>query len=412
MSPTPRPDDVAWALRSAVGTGVYVHVPFCAHRCGYCDFAAFSDLDDLMPAYVTRLEAEAAARLHGPAASVFVGGGTPSRLPPELLARVLAAVPKADGAECTVEMNPESATDDVLASAVAGGATRVSFGMQSAVSHVLEFLERRHTPDAVPAAVAAARSAGVAEVNIDVIYGTPGESDADWDATLDAVLDCDPDHVSAYALGVEAATPLGRAVAAGERPAPDDDEQARRLAHTVDRLADAGLVRYEISNWARRRPSVHNLRYWSGGAYAGIGNGAHSWDPVAGVRSWNHRHPRTWVDADGPVADREVLTDDERDVETLLLGLRRVCGVALDDPATVPVDLVDGGLVRHDAGDGRLRCTTAGLAVHSAVVLALLDAGVRARSDVAGRPGGTAGGDGRGEGRGDGPVLSSGHDAE
>lgn len=396
MIATPRPDDVAWARSSVVGTGVYVHVPFCAHRCGYCDFAAFSDLDDLMPAYVTRLEAEAAARLHGPAASVFVGGGTPSRLPPELLARVLAAVPKADGAECTVEMNPESATDEILAAAVAGGATRVSFGMQAAVAHVLAFLERRHTPDAVPAAVAAARTAGVAEVNIDVIYGTPGESDEDWDATLDAVLDCDPDHVSAYALGVEAATPLGRAVAAGERPAPDDDVQARRLARTVERLADAGFVRYEISNWARRRPSVHNLRYWSGGAYTGLGNGAHSWDPVATERSWNHRHPRTYVDAADPVADREFLTDAERDIETLLLGLRRVCGVSVVDPAAVPDDLVDGGLVRWNAADGRLCCTTAGLAVHSSVVLALLDAGVRARSDAGGTdrgdgPGGRAG---------------------
>jgi len=370
-------DAPAWCHAAATGLGAYVHVPFCSHRCGYCDFAAFAGLDDLMQPYVERLITEIGVKVAEPAASVFVGGGTPSRLGPELLGRLLAAVPVGPGAEVTVEMNPESATREVLAAAAAGGCNRVSFGMQSSAPHVLAFLERRHDPSAVAAAVVGAREAGISTVNLDLIYGTPGESAADWEASLDAALGLEPDHISAYALTVEGATPLGRAVAEGRMPAPDDDVCADRLAALVSRLGEAGFVRYEVSNWSRGAPCLHNLRYWSDGAYVGCGNGAHGYDPVAGVRSWNHRHPTAYAASVDPEAGREVLDDATRRHERLFLGLRRCAGVEWADPGSIPPELLAAGLVA--AGGGRLRLTDAGMAVASAVTARLAEA---AESDV------------------------------
>ncbi len=360
----PRPHDQWWAERSAAGLGVYVHVPFCAHRCGYCDFATFAGLEGLAEGYVQRVCAEIAERVPGPAATVFVGGGTPSVLAPDLLGRLLGAVPKEAGAECTVEMNPESASAGVLAAVREAGANRVSFGMQSAAPHVLAFLERRHSPGRVAAAVTDARTAGFEEVNLDLVCGTPGESGPDWDATLDVALALGPTHLSVYALTVEDATPLGRAVATGERPAPDEDAAADRLAVAARRLREAGYARYEISNWARHKPCLHNLRYWSGGAYVGVGAAAHSYDPGVPERRWNHRHPRTYMEAADPVAGSEVLDGPTRETEALWLGLRRACGVPAPDH--VPGHLLEGGLCTLDAG--RLRLTERGMAVADGVV--------------------------------------------
>ena len=332
----PSADDVSWADESARGLGVYVHVPFCARRCGYCDFAAFDGLEDLTHEYVERVRGEIRERVDVPAATVFVGGGTPSLLPPELLRALIDEVPVETGAEVTVEMNPESASPAVIEAAAAAGANRISMGMQSANARVLDFLDRAHSPGCVAAAVAAARTAGFDELNLDLIYGTPGETAADWAQTLDAAIALGPSHVSAYALTVEPATSLGRAVALGVASEPDDDECADRLAQTAEVLTEAGFVRYEISNWSRSRPCVHNLRYWSGGAYVGVGCGAHSYDPSARRRSWNVRHPRTYVDAANPCQGGEILGQDELRDEQLMLGLRRACGLPAGNVSASP----------------------------------------------------------------------------
>lgn len=368
----PPADALAWCDAAREGVGLYVHVPFCSHRCGYCDFAAFSELDTMMPEYVDRVVAEVRRRVAEAPSTVFVGGGTPSRLGPGLLHRLLAAIPRRPGAEVTVEMNPESATPEVIAAAVEGGATRLSFGLQSAASHVLAFLERAHGPDTAAAAVAAARDAGVTDLNLDLIYGVPGESASDWAETLDFALSLEPEHLSCYALTVETGTPLGRGVAAGAVPAPDDDIAAARLAHACRRLEGAGYTRYEVSNWSRARPCVHNLRYWSGGAYLGVGNGAHSYDPATRTRSWNHRHPRTYLSAADPVAGSEALDAGQARDEAVMLGIRRCAGIEWPPDAPCPADLLANDLVRRQGS--RVVLTAAGMSLAGAVTLALLAA--------------------------------------
>lgn len=363
-------DALAWCDAAAEGAGLYVHVPFCSHRCGYCDFAAFSGLDDLMAAYVDRVVAEISDRVPEATATVFVGGGTPSRLGPDLLQRLLDAIPRRPGAEVTVEMNPESATRDVIDAAVGAGATRLSFGMQSTAPQVLEFLERSHRPGAVAAAVEAARDAGVTDINLDLIYGVPGESDSDWTHTLGFALSLEVEHLSCYALTVESGTPLGRRVAAGELRRPDDDTAAERLATACSRLGAADYVRYEVSNWSKGRPCVHNLRYWSGGAYRGAGNGAHSFDPATHTRSWNHRHPRAYLEAADPRAGSEVLDAAQVRDEAVMLGIRRAAGIEWPAGVAVPQVLLDNHLVIRRGT--RIALTEAGMALAGAVTLELL----------------------------------------
>ena len=318
--------------------GVYVHVPFCVTRCGYCDFNTYTDLGGLQATYAQAAIAEVrlARQVLGDAApvvdTVFVGGGTPTLLPPADLAAVLDAVRScfglAPGAEVTTEANPDSVDPASLAALRAAGFTRVSFGMQSAVPHVLAVLERTHTPGRPEAAVTEAYAAGFDEVSLDLIYGTPGESDADWQASLDAAVAAGPTHVSAYALIVEQGTRLGRQVARGELPAPDDDVLADRYLMAEESLG--GLGWYEVSNWGA--PCRHNLGYWRGGDWWGVGPGAHS--HVGGVRWWNVKHPAAYAARVGagesPGAGREVLTDEERRVERVLLEVRLREGVPLD----------------------------------------------------------------------------------
>ncbi|MCC7076158.1 MAG: radical SAM family heme chaperone HemW [Acidimicrobiia bacterium] len=376
---TAPPDHAVWAERAAGGLGVYVHVPFCTHRCGYCDFAAFAGLEDLVADYVDALVAEIGGRVDTPADTVFVGGGTPSVLSASELGRLIDAIPRRPDAEVTVEMNPESASGAVLDAARRAGANRVSFGMQSVRPHVLEVLERRHRHGAVETAVAAARVAGFDEVNVDLIYGTPGESEADWAASLEAALALEPDHVSAYALGVEVNTPLGQAVQRGLAHGPEDDVLAARLDTAVHVLRDAGLVRYEISNWTRRRPCLHNLRYWSGGRYVGVGSGAHSFEPSRGLRTWNVRHPRTYIAHMRERGDArqgsEHVTGDAAALERLALGTRRACGMTItpQEAARVPPELVAWGFVdvRHENGVPRLKLTDGGMAVANGIVVEL-----------------------------------------
>jgi putative oxygen-independent coproporphyrinogen III oxidase len=329
--------------------GVYVHVPFCRERCDYCAFATYTDRDHLMERYADACVLELRRWFEeadlAPASSVFFGGGTPSRLRPETLCRILEAVPRSPGAEVTVECNPEDADDAHLGPYRRAGVTRVSFGLQSTQAHVLAGLGRRHVPHAAEAISDEVHAAGFATWNLDLIFGAATESDRDWAATLDQVLALDdpPPHLSAYGLTVEPGTPL----AADPPRHPDDDVEARRYEHAGAVLTAAGYDWEEISNWARPGHECrHNHLYWEQGDYLGIGSAAHS--HRAGTRWWNMRTPDRYVDAveagRSPEAGREELTREQREFEALSLSLRTPRGVpweCLERP-----DALDG-LVEH-----------------------------------------------------------------
>ncbi|HEY3259936.1 MAG TPA: radical SAM family heme chaperone HemW [Pseudonocardiaceae bacterium] len=329
--------------------GVYVHVPFCATRCGYCDFNTYtpgelaSSASPASPASwleAVRRELAMAAQVLGPdvpaADTVFVGGGTPSLLGAEGLTAVLAAVRAmfglAAGAEVTTEANPESTSPAFFAGIRAAGFTRVSLGMQSAAPHVLAVLDRTHTPGRAVEAALEARAAGFEHLNLDLIYGAPGERDGDLMASLEAVLATGADHVSAYALIVEDGTALAARVRRGELPAPDDDVLAARYELVDAVLTGAGMNWYEVSNWARGESARcrHNLGYWRGGDWWGVGPGAHS--HVGGVRWWNVKHPAAYAArlaaGPSPAFAREVLSPAERRLERIMLELRLSDGLS------------------------------------------------------------------------------------
>ncbi|WP_344157246.1 radical SAM family heme chaperone HemW [Nocardioides koreensis] len=398
----PVPEDGALPPAALEGVGerpfgLYVHVPFCTVRCGYCDFNTYtaeelggaSAAPGASRATYAQAAIEEVRRVRKalgdrdvPVSTVFFGGGTPTLLPAGDLTAVVAAIESelglAPGAEVTTESNPDSVTRADLEELRAGGINRVSFGMQSAVGHVLRTLDRTHDPRRVPDAVAWAREAGFDQVSLDLIYGTPGESLADWEASLDAALACGPDHVSAYSLIVEDGTALARQVRRGELPMPDDDDLADKYTLADERLVAAGLGWYEVSNWARDEASRcrHNLLYWTGADWWGVGPGAHS--HVGGVRWWNVKHPAAYADrlaaGRSPAHAREVLDAESRRVERVLLELRLREGLAPEvlDPvgrAAVP-DLVARGLL-VTAGD-RLVLTRTGRLLADAVVRDLL----------------------------------------
>ncbi|MBE3010059.1 coproporphyrinogen III oxidase [Microbispora sp. NEAU-D428] len=331
--------------------GFYVHVPFCATRCGYCDFNTYTAAE-LGPGAAQRdyaatvvEEIRLARRVLGDAAppveTVFFGGGTPTLLPAADLARILGAIGEEFGlrpdAEVTTEANPESVDETYLKELRAGGFTRVSFGMQSAGEHVLAVLDRRHTPGRPAEAVREARAAGFEHVNLDLIYGTPGESDDDWRASLEAALAAGPDHVSAYSLIVEDGTRLAARIRRGELPMPDDDVAADRYLIAEEMLTAAGLSWYEISNWAAGDEARcrHNLLYWTGGDWWGAGPGAHS--HVGGTRWWNVKHPAAYAArlaaCTSPAHAREELSAEDRAVERVMLELRLASGFPLADLA-------------------------------------------------------------------------------
>lgn len=344
--------------------GIYVHVPFCARRCGYCAFAttAVGDSGDAVAQerYVDHVVAEIALADHGlgadrpPLTSVFFGGGTPTMLGDDQFARLVGGITDhfevAPDLEVTVESNPDGLRGGQLAAWRELGATRVSFGMQSLSRRVLRTLDRTHDPERALAAVGEARRAGFDHVGLDLIYGTPGETANDWERTLDAVVDADVDHVSAYALGIEPGTKLAARVRSGELTRPDDDEAADRYLASEQRLGAAGFEWYEISNWARSPGARcrHNELYWRNANWWGVGPGAHS--HVAGVRWWNHDQIGRWESAvrDGsPAAGREVLTSEERELERIMLGIRRAEGLPAGERLDrVAVErLVDDGLL-------------------------------------------------------------------
>ena len=361
--------------------GVYVHIPFCASRCDYCDFATWTDRDHLVDAYVAACVADLERRDRRgelvPATSVFFGGGTPSLLPAADLVRILDAVPRAPDAEVTVECNPDSVDVAKLAAYRDAGVNRLSFGVQSMRPHVLSALGRTHDPDNVYRAADSARAAGFERFNLDLIYGTPGETPDDWRATLEGALELDPPHVSAYALTVEPATPLGRRVAAGAQPPPDDDDQADKYVLADELLTAAGHDWYEVSNWARPGHECrHNLLYWEQGDYVGIGCAAHG--HAQGRRWWNVRAPERYVDriARGatPEGGAEELDAPTQREERLGLLLRTRAGV---DPAglspSVLEDLVSTGLL--SSADGRVVLTRRGRLLATDVTARLLAGG-------------------------------------
>jgi putative oxygen-independent coproporphyrinogen III oxidase len=318
------------------GLGVYVHVPFCRHRCDYCDFNTYEGLDALHEPYVAALEREIARwdGGRGPATSVFFGGGTPTLLPPQSLRRLLHAVRDGIGiasdAEVTVEANPETVDERTFEALLDAGFNRFSIGVQSLVPAVLERLGRTHSAETALAALAAARRAGVTDLNADLIFGSPWETPQDWSRSLEGIVAAETTHVSAYALTIEEGTPLATLVATGREADVDPDVQAERHGVASEVLGAAGLARYEVSNWAKPgRASRHNVLYWSAGDYAGFGAGAHGHE--SGRRYWRRRLPREYVDAAqrdaSTEAGSEQLTADERAREAMTLGLRLVSGV-------------------------------------------------------------------------------------
>ena len=345
--------------------GIYVHVPFCTTRCGYCDFNTYTAAElggtpggaavsvgsypGLALAEIAFARKVLAGDEHGadvPVRTVFFGGGTPTLMPPAAFGHILRAIDAefglAAGAEVTTEANPESVDEACLGELRAQGVTRVSFGMQSAVPGVLAVLDRVHQPGRPARCATWARAAGFEHVSLDLIYGTPGETDADWRRSLAAAVAAGPDHVSAYALTLEPGTRLAARVRRGELSAPDDDVLAERYLVADEALTAAGYSWYEISNWAaggNQGPSrcAHNMLYWSGGDWWGIGPGAHS--HVGGTRWWNVRHPAAYAarirTGLSPGQAREILGEAERQLERVMLLIRLAdgCPVEVLSPA-------------------------------------------------------------------------------
>jgi oxygen-independent coproporphyrinogen-3 oxidase len=341
-------------------------VPFCARRCDYCAFAAWDDRHELTGRYLAALarQAEAAAADCPPVTSVFVGGGTPSMVPAAALLAVLAELPLVEGAEVSVECNPDTVDAELVDTYVAGGVNRLSFGVQSMVPHVLAALGRTHDPANVARCAALARAAGLASWNVDVIYGAAGESLHDWRRTLTEVLALEPPHLSAYGLTVEPGTPLADDAARH----PDDDDQADKYELADTLLTAGGLDWYEVSNWARAGHECrHNRLYWSQGEYLALGCAAHG--HRHGRRHWNLRTPERYVEAVEaglPVeAAGEVLGPDERRTEALQLALRTREGV----PAEALPAAGLKGLVEHRGG--RAVLTRAGRLLANEVAIRL-----------------------------------------
>lgn len=373
------------------GFGVYVHIPFCLHRCHYCDFNTYEGLDALHGPYVDALMRDV-RRTPGelpPATSVFFGGGTPTLLAPQQLARILRAVVSrvrlAPGAEVSVEVNPETVDETVFEALLAAGFGRFSVGVQSLAPHVLRGLGRTHSADWALAAVAAARRAGVDDLNLDLIYGSVWEQPDDWQRTLERVVAVEPEHISAYALTIEEATPLATLVRTGRVPDVDPDVQAERHSVACEVLGAAGYRRYEISNWSRPgRASRHNVLYWSAGDYLGFGAGAHG--HLGGSRHWNVRLPRDLIArvAHGRSTEEgcEELTPSRRAGEALMLGLRLASGIDLAgfarrfgeehiEARRGEIDaLVDTGSL--EMGSGWIRLTSRGTMLASEIAARLL----------------------------------------
>ncbi|WP_447588620.1 radical SAM family heme chaperone HemW [Microbacterium lacticum] len=386
------PDDIA--IDAQRDFGVYLHVPFCRVRCGYCDFTTYTATelrgarqdayaDEVLREIALSQDALAARGALRPAQTVFFGGGTPTLLPGGDLARMLGGIRDtfalAPDAEVTVEANPDTVTPELAEELAAAGVTRLSIGMQSAVPHVLAALDRTHDPANVATAVAAARRAGL-DVSVDLIYGAPGESLADWETSVHTAIALAPDHVSAYALMIEEGTQLHRQIRRGEVPAPDDDLQANMYELVDDLLGDGGFHWYEVSNWATApaHRSRHNLAYWRGADWWGYGPGAHS--HVDGLRWWNVKHPAAYAQrlaaGQSPAAARERPDAAARRLEDVLLRSRISDGLAVSElegeGRHAVASLIADGLIDGAAAvRGRVVLTRRGRLLADAVVRAL-----------------------------------------
>jgi putative oxygen-independent coproporphyrinogen III oxidase len=389
---------------ASVRFGMYVHVPFCASRCGYCDFNTYTAAElggaagvgyaggASMDSFASLAVAEIAlARtVLGPVApavsSVFFGGGTPTLLPPADLAAILRAIEAefglAPGAEVTTEANPESVDERTLAELRAAGFTRISLGMQSAAPHVLSVLDRVHSPGRAEQCVAWARAAGFDHVSLDLIYGTPGERAQDWELSVRSAIGAGPDHISAYALIVETGTRLAARIRRGELPPPDDDEMADRYLAADELFTAAGMRWYEVSNWSATPQAAcqHNRLYWTGGNWWGVGPGAHS--HIRGTRWWNVRHPAAYAGriaaGTSPGQAREVLTEPQRRTERIMLETRLATGCprGLLSPAgdQAATSAMTDGLAEPGAfADGRVVLTRTGRLLADAVIRAVTE---------------------------------------
>lgn len=415
MSPA-QPDGIAWpkdgrleAELAEADSGrplsLYVHVPFCSVRCGYCDFNTYTvgfgpGAEPGSYARSVRAEAELAGRVlteagwaRRDASTVFIGGGTPTLLEATELARILAdlrdVIGIAQDAEVTIEANPDSVDARALAALASAGVTRVSFGMQSAVPSVLAVLDRTHDPARVPEVVAAAKGAGL-EVSLDLIYGTPGEGLDDWRRSLDAAIAMEPGHVSAYALVIEEGTKMGAMLARGELPEPDPDDEAAKYELADELLGSAGYRWYEISNFARprqaegaaaaselSRASRHNLAYWRDHDWWGFGPGAHS--HVGRYRWWNVKHPGAHAGrlaaGQSPAAAGEVLDEESRRLEKVMLAVRIAEGIGAGEvpaPGAVPALIAEGLIDGRAALEGRIILTLRGRLLADRVTGALM----------------------------------------
>ena len=357
-------------MPSSAEFGVYVHVPFCRHRCDYCAFATFTDRDEVIPNYLDALATEISRAVDGGmprATSIFVGGGTPTRVPAEMLMRSLAAVPQTTDCEFTIECNPDDVTAEMMRVFADAGVNRLSFGVQSMQDHVLKSLGRTHDPANVVRALEFARDARIDDINLDIIYGVHGESIDDWRHTVTAAIELRPTHISAYGLTVEAGTPLA------DDPArhPDDDVQAEMYELADDLLTAAGMANYEVSNWARPGHECrHNRVYWSQGDYLGFGSAAHS--HREGRRWWNVRTPDRFIELidAGKSAESagESLDSEARRIERLQLSLRTTSGVPVESFDADDLELM-GDLLSVE--NGRARLTRAGRLLANEVALRL-----------------------------------------
>ena len=371
---------------------VYVHVPFCAVRCGYCDFNTYT-AQELTRDGTTVTQANYASTLATeikmagkqlgprPISSIFIGGGTPTLLAPSAIADSLNLLEEQfgflDGIEITTEANPESVNVESLTQLREIGINRISFGMQSAVPHVLSMLDRTHSPQRLLASVNEARDVGIQHISVDLIYGTPGESISDWRRSIEVALELPIDHISAYALIVEDGTKFARKVQIGEVVMPDDDAIADKYLIAADEFERAGFNWYEVSNWARPGGECrHNLAYWSGEDWWGFGPGAHS--HLGGQRWWNVKHPAAYAQrlelGELPVLDREFLTPAQREVERIMLNIRTRKGLPVSSLAQVAAKqgLCDGYFEPTSYQSGQAVLTLKGRLMADAVIRSLI----------------------------------------
>ena len=371
---------------------LYIHIPFCARRCGYCDFNTYTIAElggdeSIEKQYVDALvkEIALARSIVGDqqVTTIFFGGGTPTLLPSSEIARILDAVQLqfrlSDDVEITTEANPDSVTSESLRELRAAGINRISFGVQSTTPHVLQTLDRTHNPAQVPNVVHAARDAGFTHISVDLIYGTPGETIVEWEESVRSLLTLPIDHISAYSLIVEEGTKLGAQVRRGALAMPDEDLNADKYIVADDLFTAAGFAWYEVSNWAKPGGACkHNEMYWKNNDWWGLGAGAHS--HVDGVRWWNKKLPAAYIkqlqEESSPALAREILTDEERSFEELMLGIRTREGLPLSlvSHSAAAVALADGNLEAEQYEMGRVVLTRSGRLIADALLRAFSDA--------------------------------------